>query len=68
MAKVIQIAVVTRPLITAGHVVSQQQLLYALDDAGLIWCLDPATGRGWQTVPLPPDLKVDEAKLDATRS
>jgi len=68
MAKVIQIAVATRPVITAGQVVSQQQLLYALDDAGLIWCLDPASGRGWQTVPLPPDLKLDEAKLAGTRS
>ena len=68
MAKVIQIAVATRPVLTAGQIVSQQQILYALDDAGLIWSLDPASGRGWQTVPLPPDLKLDEAKLGATRT
>jgi hypothetical protein len=48
--------------------VSAQQILYALDDAGLIWCLDPASGCGWQTVPLPPGLELDEAKLAVARS
>jgi hypothetical protein len=68
MAKVTRIAVATRPMMTAGQMVGQQQVLYALDDTGLIWSLDPASGRGWQTVPLPPDLSIDEAKRAVTRT
>ena len=68
MAKVIQIAVATRGMMTAGQMVGQQQILYALDEAGLIWSLDPASGRGWQTVPLPPDLSIDDVKRAVTRT
>jgi hypothetical protein len=55
MAKLIQIQVVTVPLSSATGPVGTAEVMYALDDTGRIWRLDPRIQpASWHEFDAPP--------------
>ena len=56
MAKLIQIQALTIPMLgVTGQPIGNVEVLYALDDMGRIWRLDPRDKvPGWKSIAAPP--------------